>query len=122
MENSAFRIGLTLPLAMHSAIDLRCPTCRALWRGVTICARCGTDLAALMRVAVRAWELREAARTTLCAGDRAAEALTLARAACRLHTTPHGQRLLALGLLATGRMAEACDLIEQLLDAGPASG
>ena len=115
MANSAFRIP-------YSALDLRCPTCRAPWRGVTTCARCGTDLAALMRVAVRAWELREAARTTLCASDRAAEALTLARAACRLHTTPHGQRLLALALLATGRMAEACDLIEQLLDAGPVSG
>ena len=44
MANSAFRIP-------HSALDLRCPTCRAPWRGVTTCARCGTDLAALMRVA-----------------------------------------------------------------------
>jgi len=102
-------------------MDTRCPTCRAPWRGVTTCARCGTDLAALMRVAVRAWELREAARTALCAGDRAAEALVLARAACRLHTTPHGQRLLALALLATGQMAEARDVIEQLLAESPVS-
>ena len=69
-----------------------------------------------MRVAVRAWELREAARAALCAGDRVTEALALARAACRLHTTPQGRRLLALALLATGQMAEACELIERLLD------
>ena len=60
--------------------------------------------------------LREAARAALCAGDRVTEALALARAACRLHTTPRGQRLLALALLATGQMAEACELIERLLD------
>jgi hypothetical protein len=83
---------------------------------VTTCARCGTDLAALMRVAVRAWELREAARAALGAGDRVTEALALARAACRLHTTPQGRRLLALALLATGQRAEACELIERVLD------
>lgn len=68
-----------------------------------------------MRVAVRAWELREAARAALYAGDRATEALALARAACRLHTTPQGQRLLALALLAAGHLAEAHELIEWLL-------
>lgn len=94
-------------------MDLRCPTCRASWRGVTTCGRCGTDLGTLMRVVVRAWELREAARTALCAGDRAAEAVALARAACRLHTTPQGQRLLALALLANGRVAEASEVATQ---------
>ena len=59
-----------------------------------------------MRVAVRAWELRQATRAALCAGDRATEALALARAACQLHTTPSGQRLLALALLVNGHMAE----------------
>src|SRR5262250_1972857 len=49
---------------------MACPTCRAAWRGVPTCPRCGTDLTALMRVAVRAWELRQAARAALCAGDR----------------------------------------------------
>jgi hypothetical protein len=68
-----------------------------------------------MRVAVRAWELRQATRTALCAGDRTAEALALARAACQVHTTPSGQRLLALALLVNGRMAEAYALIEQVL-------
>jgi len=66
-----------------------------------------------MRVAVRAWELRQAAHAALCTGNRTAEALALARAACRLHTTPYGQRLLALALLMNGHMAEAYVLIEQ---------
>jgi hypothetical protein len=44
------------------------------------------------------------------------EALAWARAACRLHTTPQGRRLLALALLATGQRAEACELIERGLD------
>jgi hypothetical protein len=108
MNNSALRNP-------QSAMDLRCSTCRAPWRGVATCTRCGADLTAPMRAAVRAWELREAARTALCAGGSAAEVVTLARAACRLHTTPRGQRLLALALLAAGQTAEACTLIEQSL-------
>jgi predicted amidophosphoribosyltransferase len=90
----------------------RCPTCRAPWRGVTICPRCGSDLTAIMRVAAKAWELREAARAALCAGDRPAYALDLARAACRLHATPQGQRLLALALVAAGQLAEAHGFME----------
>jgi hypothetical protein len=93
-----------------------CPTCRAPWRGVTICARCGSDLAALMQVAVKAWELREAARAALCAGDRPAHGLDLARAACRLHSTRQGQRLLVLALVAAGQMAEVHELMEPLLE------
>src|SRR5262245_32520809 len=103
----------------QSAMETRCPTCRAPWRGVTTCARCGADLTAPMRVAVRAWELREAARTTLCAGGPAAETVALARAAGRLHATPHGQRLLALALLAAGQPDEAGALIERLLTDTP---
>ncbi len=68
-----------------------------------------------MRVAVGAWELRQATRAALCAGDRTAEALALARAACQLHTTPYGQRLLALALLVNGHIAEACAVIERVL-------
>lgn len=92
---------------------LRCPTCRSSWRGVTICPRCGSDLTAIMRVAAKAWELREAARAALRAGDRPAQALDLARAACRLHATRQGQRLLALALVAAGQMAEGHELMEQ---------
>lgn len=90
---------------------LRCPTCRAPWREATTCPRCGSDLSPVMRVAHRAWELREAARRALAAGDRAADALALARVAHRLHATPRAERLLALALLATGRRAEARALL-----------
>jgi hypothetical protein len=65
-----------------------------------------------MRVAAKAWELREAARVALCAGDRAAQALDLARAACRLHATRQGQRLLALALVAAGQLADGQELVE----------
>src|SRR5262247_4138983 len=94
---------------------MACPTCRAAWRGVATCPRCGTDLTALMHVAVRAWELWQATRAALCAGNQTAEALTLARAACQLHTTPYGQRLLALALLVNGHMAEAYAMLDQRL-------
>ena len=89
----------------------RCPTCRTPWRGATVCPRCGSDLAAVMRVAHRAWELREAARRAL----GAAEALGLAQAACQLHATARGERLLALALLATGRTAPARALVERAI-------
>lgn len=89
----------------------RCSTCRAAWRGVAVCPRCGADLGAVMRVAARAWQLREAARAALSAGGRPAEALALARAACRLHDTPRGRRLLGLALLADDRRTEAARLI-----------
>ena len=102
-----------------ASVPMACPTCRAAWRGVVMCSRCGADLTALMRVAVRAWELRQAARAALCAGNRATEALALARAADQLHTTPYGQRLLALALLVNGHMAEAYVLIEQALQEQP---
>jgi len=68
-----------------------------------------------MRVAVSAWELRQATRAAFGAGDRTAEALALARAACQWHTTPYGQRLFVLALLVNGRMTEAYALIEQVL-------
>ena len=106
----------THPVACRTpSAAMLCPTCRAAWRGVVTCTRCGADLTALMRVAVSAWKLRQATRAALGAGNRAAEALALARAAGQLHTTPHGQRLLALALLVNGQTAEAYTLIEQLL-------
>src|SRR5438874_4098998 len=108
------------PAAIHPAsAAMACPTCRAAWRGAVTCTRCGTDLTAFMCVADKAWELRQATRTALCVGDRPAEALALARAACQLHTTPYGQRLLALALLVNGHMAEAYALLEQVLHAQP---
>ncbi len=104
------------PAALRPAsAAMACPTCRAAWRDVATCPRCGTDLTALMRVAVRAWELRQATRAALGAGGRTAEALALARAACQLHTTPFGQRLFALALLVNGHMTEASGVMAQVL-------
>ena len=68
---------------------LRCPTCRATWRGVSVCPRCGTDLGPLMRVAARAWDsARRRARRSPPAAEQ--EACDLAAAALRLHATPGG--------------------------------
>jgi hypothetical protein len=94
--------------------SLRCPTCRAPWRGAPVCPRCGADLALLMRLAVKAWQLREEARTALWAGGRPAEAVALARAACQLHETERGQGLLTLALLAAGQWTEASVLLERV--------
>lgn len=100
----------------RSSFETRCPTCRAKWRETTTCSRCGADLTQVMRVAAKAWELREQARKALCAGDHTVQALALAQASCQLHATPRGQRLLALALLENGYTAEAYTLIEQLQD------
>lgn len=94
--------------------ETRCPTCRAAWCGAAICARCGTDLDPLMRLATKAWQLREQARQALCRGDRTAEALAWAQAACQLQATARGLRLLALALIANGAVAEAVAVIEQM--------
>ena len=99
----------------------RCPTCRSPWRGAANCPRCDADLGGVMRLAARAWELREAARAALCAGDRPAEALWLALEARRLHDTPRGRRLLALALLTSGRRAEATWWVGRIFGAGAAA-
>jgi hypothetical protein len=59
-----------------------------------------------MRVAARAWQLREGARRAL-GEDRGAEALELAASALRLHSTPRARRLHVLALAAAGRPLEA---------------
>jgi hypothetical protein len=63
-----------------------------------------------MRLAIRTWALREAARAVLLAGG-AAEALALARAAYALERTPRARCLLALALIAGGDAVEAHTLI-----------
>lgn len=69
-----------------------CPVCRAKYRGERCCPRCGADLAPLMRLLVRAWRFRNAAREALAAGD-ARRATDLAGAAGRVASTPAGRRL-----------------------------
>ncbi len=96
-------------------MQLRCPTCRASWRQAVLCGRCGSDLSALMQVAMRAWELRQAARTLLREGNQLAEAVRLAREACQLHETPQARQLLALTLLANQQLREAQEVMLPLI-------
>ncbi|MEX2148234.1 MAG: hypothetical protein WED01_14595 [Candidatus Rokuibacteriota bacterium] len=65
-----------------------------------------------MRLAVRAWALREAARAALLAGG-AMEALAMARAAYALEQTPRARRLLALALIAGDGAVGARTLIAE---------
>jgi predicted amidophosphoribosyltransferase len=72
-----------------------CPVCRASFRGVAECPRCGADLTALMSLEVRAWKLRRSAREALAAGD-GPQALRQASLAQRLHDTPPGRALVTV--------------------------
>jgi hypothetical protein len=42
-----------------------CPVCLARFRGTRECSRCGADLTMVMKLAARAWRLREAAREAI---------------------------------------------------------
>jgi len=77
---------------------MRCPTCRAHWREAPECARCGSDLAPLMRVAATAFHHRIAAVEALTAG-RWSEAAHHANEANQLHRTERGDGLLLLARL-----------------------
>jgi predicted amidophosphoribosyltransferase len=52
-----------------AGIENKCPVCQARFRSTRICSRCGADLEPLMRLAVKAWQLRQASRQALDAGD-----------------------------------------------------
>jgi predicted amidophosphoribosyltransferase len=72
-----------------------CPACRAGFRSVAICPRCGADLAPLMALAARAWRLRQRARQALAIPDFA-RARQLAAQAQQVHATQPGAALLAV--------------------------
>lgn len=62
-------------MASHPAAAptaLKCPVCNAGFRGAAICPRCGSDLQPVMRLAARAWALRQHSRSLLGAGNFAA--------------------------------------------------
>jgi hypothetical protein len=63
---------------------LKCPVCGAAFRGSAICSRCSTDLAPLMRIAVKAWDARQQARRHLHSGDLRS-AMRCSTAAWKLH-------------------------------------
>jgi hypothetical protein len=72
-----------------------CPVCLARFRGTRECSRCGADLTMVMKLAARAWWLREAAREAIRRHDPVA-ALTFATEAEEFCSTPAGRRLQAL--------------------------
>jgi len=69
-----------------------CPVCRARFRSATVCSRCGADLSPLMRLQVRAWLFRQAARRAILEDD-APSALQLAAAAESICHTAGGKAL-----------------------------
>jgi predicted amidophosphoribosyltransferase len=75
--------------------SMKCPVCQARFRGARICSRCGADLEPIMRLALRAWRLREGARRAIVHGAYD-QAFQLVSAAERLQSAPRGQSLRVL--------------------------
>jgi len=74
---------------------LRCPVCRAKFRGTRQCSRCGADLTGIMILVARSQRYRENARKSLYALNFG-KAHKLAAAAQKEQTTEMGRRLLLL--------------------------
>jgi hypothetical protein len=74
---------------------MRCPVCRAKFRGSRQCSRCGADLGGIMILSARAQLYRANARKSLYAlhFEKAHE---LAAAAQKTHATETGKKLLLL--------------------------
>ncbi len=86
---------------------LRCPVCRAGFRGSAQCSRCGADLSTLMRLVGRAWRMRDQAEALL-QRRKYAFALTAAEASVTFHSTARGRRLACVaGLLRAAARREA---------------
>ena len=77
---------------MAEQTSLQCPVCKAGFRRVVHCPRCGADLSILMSLAGRAYLARQAARRALGQGHlrRARQSASHAQS---LHATPAGRRL-----------------------------
>jgi predicted amidophosphoribosyltransferase len=71
------------PAITTRSVKLNCPVCGAGFRNAETCPRCGTNLLPLMRIAARAWALRERSRKLLEQGNLL-EALKHADAASKL--------------------------------------
>jgi hypothetical protein len=84
------------PASPTGGVENRCPVCQARFRGARFCSRCGADLEPLMRLTVKAWQLRQAARQALDAGD-AERARGLAMEAQGVQRTENGEALRLLG-------------------------
>ena len=75
--------------------SLRCPVCRAKFRGSCECSRCGADLTGIMVLSARAQRYRASARKSLYALNFA-KARELAAVAQKNHATETGRKLLLL--------------------------
>jgi hypothetical protein len=86
------RAVLSEGLAATAGIENKCPVCQARFRGARLCSRCGAHLEPLMRLTVKAWQLRQAARQALDDGD-AGRALGFAMEAEGTQSTERGEAL-----------------------------
>ena len=75
--------------------SVRCPVCKARFRGQRQCSRCGADLSRLMLVVGRAYALRRQAKRALLEA-RYGAACELAGKAQSLQHTALGQRILVV--------------------------
>ncbi len=75
--------------------SLRCPVCRAKFRGTRECSRCGADLSGIMMLSARAQRYRADARKSIYALNFE-KARELAATAQKEHATETGRRLLLL--------------------------
>ena len=80
---------------MDTKKSLRCPVCRAKFRGTRQCSRCGADLSKMMTLSASAQRCRENARKSLLAMNFV-KAHEFAAAAQRKHATDTGRKLLLL--------------------------
>jgi hypothetical protein len=84
--------GVLLSDRVQAGVENKCPVCQARFRAARQCSRCGADLEPLMRLTVRSWQFREAARQALAAGDMA-RAMQLAVEAQAVQYTENGRAL-----------------------------
>ncbi len=75
--------------------SLRCPVCRAKFRGTRQCSRCGADLTAIMVLSARAQHCRANAKKSLYTLNFE-KAHGLAATAQREQATESGRKLLLL--------------------------
>jgi predicted amidophosphoribosyltransferase len=74
---------------------IRCPVCKARFRGQRQCSRCGADLSRVMLVLARAFALRRQTKRAILEA-RYGAACELAEKAQNLHHTALGQKMLAV--------------------------
>jgi hypothetical protein len=94
--SSGLASGLPFTATQQAGVENRCPVCQARFRSTGTCSRCGANLEPLMRLAVRAWQLRQAARRALAVGD-VERGVVLANEAQGIQDTGSGESLRLLG-------------------------